>query len=782
MTVAQEFDRLDYGPAPEDASAALGWIAAHAPFGPFIGGRFRPPGELFDTVNPATGSVLAQVAQAGPAEVDAAVRAARRAQRGWGATPGHHRARVLHALARAIQRHSRMLAVLDTLDNGKPIREARDIDIPLAARHFWFHAGAAQLMETELPGRAPIGVCGQIVPWNFPLLMLAWKIAPALAMGNAVVLKPAEQTPLSALYFAGLCAQAGVPPGVVNIVTGDGRTGAALAAHPGVARVAFTGSTAVGRALRRATAGTGTALTLELGGKSPVIVFEDADLDSAVEGIVDGLWLNQGEVCCAGSRLIVQEGVAEGFHAKLRDRMATLRVGDPLDKAVDVGALVDAASRDRIAALVAGAPAEGGTVWQAPGPLPGQGCFYPPTLIASLGQASPLMQEEIFGPVLVSATFRTPAEAVQLANDTRYGLAASVWSENIGVALDVAPKLAAGVVWINGGNIFDAAAPFGGVRESGFGREGGWEGLAAYTRPAGPPPPRPKPARPARPQAAAAPGPVDRTHKHYVGGRQTRPDGGTVYPVAGADGRLLGEAARGNRKDIRGAVAAARKAQGPWAAQPGHARAQVIYYMAENLSARADGFAARIAALTGEDGAAEVAAGIDRLFTWAAWADKLDGRVKDVPIRGLALALRRPVGVIGVLGPDAPPLLGLVSILGPALAFGNACVLVPGEAAALVAADLIQLLETSDVPAGTVNIVTGIQAELAPHLAGHMDVDACWCFGAAPLSAVVEQESAGNLKRSWVNHGRARDWTAPDTADFRDAATEVQTVWVPWGA
>jgi aldehyde dehydrogenase (NAD+) len=792
MTVAEEFDRLDYGPAPEDASAALAMLAAQdGPFGLFVGGRFRQVtgAETFATENPATGAVLARITQAGPAEVDAAVKAARRAQKGWAATRGHDRARVLYALARLIQKHSRMLAVLETLDNGKPIREARDIDIPLAARHFYFHAGAAQLMAAEMPGRVPLGVCGQIIPWNFPLLMLAWKIAPALAMGNAVVLKPAEFTPLSALYFAGLCGQAGVPPGVVSILTGDGRTGAALAAHPGIDKIAFTGSTAVGRQLREVTAGTGKALTLELGGKSPVIVFEDADLDSAVEGIVDGLWFNQGEVCCAGSRLIVQEGVAERFHDKLKARMETLRVGDPLDKAIDVGAIVDPSQRERIAGLVAGAAGEGGTVWHAPAALPEQGCYYSPTLITGLGQSSPLMQEEIFGPVLVSATFRTPAEAVALANDSRYGLAASIWSETIGVALDVAPQLAAGVVWINGANMFDAAAPFGGLRESGFGREGGWEGLWAYTKHAGPPLPKLRPLKAA--VARSDPGDgieaIDRTHKHFIGGRQARPDGGTVYPITAPDGRLIGEAARGNRKDIRNAVEAARKAQGGWAARPGHGRAQILYYIAENLSARAAAFADRIAALTGNtaDAAqAEVAGSIDRLFTWAAWADKCDGRVKDVPIRGLALALRRPVGVIGALCPEEAPLLGLISCLGPALALGNSCVLVPSGVAPLAATDFIQVLETSDVPAGTVNIVTGPQAELAPHLAGHMDVDACWCFGAAPLSAVVEHAAAGNLKRSWVSHGRTRDWLSPaaEGADFRDAATEVQTVWVPWGA
>jgi aldehyde dehydrogenase (NAD+) len=485
MTIKEIFETMDYGPAPESATEALAWIASHGGrFGCFIDGAFAEPGETFPTKNPATGETLAEITQATQADVDRAVAAARAAQPGWAALGGHGRARVLYAIARILQKQSRLFAVLETLDNGKPIRESRDIDIPLAQRHFYHHAGYAELMETQLPDRAPLGVCGQVIPWNFPLLMLAWKVAPALAMGNTVVLKPAEYTSLTALLFADLCRQAGVPKGVLNIVTGDGAVGEMVVAAP-VEKIAFTGSTAVGRRIREATAGTGKSLTLELGGKSPYIVFDDADLDSAVEGLVDAIWFNQGQVCCAGSRLLVQEGVATAFYRKLKSRMDRLRIGDPLDKVIDIGAIVDPVQLATITRLV-DANTDGDR-YVAPCPIPATGSFYPPTLITGLSPAASLMQEEIFGPVLVATTFRTPSEAVELANNTRYGLAATVWTENINLALDVAPKLAAGVVWINGTNMFDAAAPFGGVRESGFGREGGWEGLTAYTRPAATP-------------------------------------------------------------------------------------------------------------------------------------------------------------------------------------------------------------------------------------------------------------------------------------------------------
>ncbi|GAB5448592.1 aldehyde dehydrogenase family protein [Gymnodinialimonas sp.] len=778
MTTAEIFETMDYGPAPESSAEALQWLADRGGIaGPFVNGTWGPLRDDFASNNPATGEKLAGVTKCTADEVAAAVKAARKAQGAW-AKDHHKRARVLYAIARLMQKHSRLLATMETLDNGKPIRESRDIDVPLAIRHFYYHAGLAQLLPTEMPGHSALGVCGQIIPWNFPLLMLAWKIAPALAAGNTVVLKPAEYTTLSAMVFAEICVEAGVPPGVVNIVTGDGDTGAALVASD-VDKIAFTGSTSVGRLIREQTAGTGKRLTLELGGKSPYIVFDDADIDSAIEGLVDAIWFNQGQVCCAGSRLLVQENIAEDFHARLKARMASLRVGDPMDKCIDVGAIVDPVQHATITRLVA---ASDGDIYHAPGPMPEGGCFYPPTLITGLHTASPLMQEEIFGPVLVSTTFRTPAEAVEVANNTRYGLAATLWTENVNLALDIAPKLVAGVVWVNATNLFDAAAPFGGVRESGFGREGGWEGLGAYlkadTKPL-PTKPLTLPNAPDTPATAE----LDRTAKMYIGGKQARADGGYSTGHYSRKGALLGHTGNGNRKDIRNAVEAARGAA-KWGKSTGHLRAQILYYLAENLSARAEEFAGRIGACLGTSGgkaSAEVDAAIATLFTAAAWADKFDGTAKGVPLRGVALAMKEPVGIIGALAPDDAPLLASTTLLAAALAMGNRIVLTPSQAAPLVMTDFYQVLETSDVPAGVVNIVTGAHADLAPTLAGHMEVDALWSFSPHADPAALEKASATNLKRSWTNTGGNPDWTSPNLRPFLEAATETKTVWIPYG-
>jgi aldehyde dehydrogenase (NAD+) len=605
MSVAEILDDLEYGPAPESDKEARTWLARRVDGTElFIDGGWRKPeaGVWFDTNDPATGAKLLSVAQAGEADVDAAVKAARRAQGPWANKPGYERAKYLYAIARLIQRHSRLFAVLETLDNGKSIRETRDLDIPLVARHFYHHAGWATLMETELADRMPIGVCGQIIPWNFPLLMLAWKIAPAIALGNAVVMKPAEFTPLTALLFAEICQMARLPKGVVNIVTGDGSTGELIVRHPGIDKIAFTGSTEVGRKIREATAGSGKSLTLELGGKSPFIVFDDADLDSAVEGVVDAIWFNQGQVCCAGSRLLVQESIHDAFVAKLVARLETLRVGPPLDKAIDVGAIVAPVQLERIRALVDQGVAEGATLHQTHGDLPATGCFYPPTLLTNVHPASTVARVEIFGPVMVAMSFRTPEEAVALANNTEYGLAASVWSESINLALDIAPKIRAGVVWVNTTNMFDAGAGFGGYKESGHGREGGREGTFAYTKPRWM-----KSAKPLNDQPPPLPdlgleligGGIDRTAKMYIGGKQARPDGGYSRPVAGPKGKLVGEVGEGNRKDIRNAVEAARKAA-KWATTTEHNRAQILYFIAENLDARAGALADRQRLIRGQ--------------------------------------------------------------------------------------------------------------------------------------------------------------------------------------
>ena len=801
MSVAEFFDTMDYAPAPESDSAAREWLDRHSGgFHLFINGAWVEPqdGSWFETTNPGrTGDVLGRISQASPADIDAAVTAARAAQPGWWALGGHGRARYLYALARLVQRHSRLLAVLESLDNGKPIRESRDIDIPLVARHFYHHAGWAQLLEQEFPDQQPHGVCGQIIPWNFPLLMLAWKIAPALAAGNTVVLKPAEYTSLTALKFAELVQTAGLPPGVFNVVTGDGTTGQALVDHPGVDKLAFTGSTEVGRQIRERTAGSGKALTLELGGKSPFIVFDDADQDAAVEGVVDAIWFNQGQVCCAGSRLLVQESVADGFIAKLKRRLETLRVGDPLDKGIDIGAIVAPAQLQRIERLVAQGVAEGGQLWQPSWACPAEGLFFPPSLITDVSPASTVAQEEIFGPVLVTYSFRTPAEAVDLANNSRFGLAASVWTETLALALDIAPKLVAGVVWVNATNLFDAAVGFGGYRESGFGREGGREGMAAYLRPrwwseAKPYIAKPSSAMKTHPTmngGTTVQSPIvaiDRTAKLYIGGKQARPDGGQSEPVTGADGTYIGDVARGSRKDIRNAVEAARKAIS-WTKTSAHNRAQVLYYIAENLAARCADFEARLCRSTESEpthATREVAAAVDRLFTYAAWADKYDGAVHSPPIRGVAMAMNEPLGVMGIVCPDDAPLLSLISLVAPAVALGNRVVLVPSATHPLPATDLYQVLDTSDVPDGVINIVTGSEPELLLTLAQHTDVDALWYVGTGASVGTIEAASVGNLKQIWTNQGRTIDWFDEKQAcgsDFLRRASQVKNIWVPYG-
>ena len=789
MKVNKILETMDYGTAPESSAAALKWIEERgADFGLFIDGAFvKPAGrESFATQNPANNELLAKLCQAQTADVDAAVSAARKAQADWESMGGSARSKYLYAIARLVQKHARLFAVLETLDNGKPIRESRDIDVPLVARHFYFHAGAAVLMADEMSDYQALGVAAQVIPWNFPLLMLAWKIAPALAMGNTVVLKPAEYTSLTALLFAEICQEAGLPNGVVNILTGDGSVGEQVVTHPNVDKVAFTGSTAVGRHIRQAIAGQGKAITLELGGKSPYIVFDDADLDSAVEGLVDAIWLNQGQVCCAGSRLFVQEGVAEVFHRKLRSRMDKLRIGDPMDKSIDIGAIVDPVQLKSIQRLVDEGLEEGGHRHVAAGDCPSEGSFYPPTFISEVDPACRLMQEEIFGPVLVGTTFRTPAEAVALANNTRYGLAASIWTENINLALDLAPKIVCGVAWINTTNQFDAAAGFGGRRESGFGREGGWEGLYAYARPTFESTEAFEVIAPPQGNSEPVEGPIDRTPKQFIAGRQVRPDSGYSTPVYSSTGQQLGLVGQGNRKDIRNAVEAAHAARS-WAKSTSHLRAQILYYIAENLSVRREEFAERITEMTGaavESAKAEVDLSIDRLFMYAAWADKYDGAAHGVPIRGLALAMHEPVGIIGILCSDQAPLLGMVSVLAPAIAMGNTCVIVPSQAYPLMATDFYQVLETSDLPAGVVNIVTAAHSDVVETMAGHMEVDALWYFAADGHSASIERESVTNLKRTWVNNGRSRDWhDAKQGAgkEFLRQATEVKNIWIPYG-
>jgi aldehyde dehydrogenase (NAD+) len=471
----------EYAPAPESTDV----VSIAREYGLYIDGKFTPSagGQTFLTLNPATEERLTDVAAAGPTDVDRAVRAARTAYGGvWGRMPGRERAKYLYRIARILQERAREFAVLESLDNGKPIRESRDVDVPLAAAHFFYHAGWADKLDYAGFGRAPrpLGVAGQIIPWNFPLLMAAWKLAPALAAGNTSVLKPAETTPLSALLLAEVCAQADLPPGVVNVLTGAGDTGSALVTHPGIDKIAFTGSTAVGKEIRRVLAGTGTRLTLELGGKAANVVFDDAPLDQAVDGIVNGIFFNQGHVCCAGSRLLVQESVAGPVVERLRQRVDALRLGDPLDKNTDIGAINSRRQLDKIIELSAAGEAEGAGRWSPQCQLPSRGYWFPPTVFTGVSQSHRIAREEIFGPVLSVLTFRTPEEAVTKANNTPYGLSAGVWTEKGSRILWMAQRLRSGVVWANTYNRFDPASPFGGYRESGFGREGGRHGLEAY--------------------------------------------------------------------------------------------------------------------------------------------------------------------------------------------------------------------------------------------------------------------------------------------------------------
>ena len=480
---SERLEGFEYAPAPESRAV----VDIKPSYGLFVNGEFVDGhGKSFKTISPATEEVLAEVAEADDADVDAAVRAARRAYtRVWSKLPGRERAKYLYRIARIIQERGRELAVLESIDNGKPIKESRDVDVPIAAAHFFYYAGWADKLEYGGYGTQSLGVAGQVIPWNFPLLMLAWKIAPALACGNTVVLKPAETTPLTALLFAEICQQADLPPGVVNIVTGAGATGAALVEHPDVDKVAFTGSTAVGKAIARAVAGSRKKVTLELGGKAANIVFDDAPMDQAIEGIVNGIFFNQGHVCCAGSRLLVQENVYEEVLDRLKRRMATLRVGDPLDKTTDVGAINSAEQLGRIRELSEIGESEGSERWSAPCDLPSNGFWFPPTVFTGVSQAHRIAREEIFGPVLSVLTFRTPAEAIEKANNTPYGLSAGVWTDKGSRILKMANALKAGVVWANTFNKFDPTSPFGGYKESGYGREGGRHGLEAYLSPHG---------------------------------------------------------------------------------------------------------------------------------------------------------------------------------------------------------------------------------------------------------------------------------------------------------
>ena len=794
MEIKDIFENMNYGPAPESDKFALEWIEKHSKkFGLFINGEWKQPStnEYFNSVNPSNNEILAEIGAASEKDVNFAVESAKIAQKKWWEIGGHARARYLYAIARQIQKHARLFAVIESMDNGKPIRETRDIDVPLVARHFYHHAGWAQNMDTELKDYKPLGVVGGIVPWNFPLLIFTWKVAPALAMGNTIVIKPAKLTSLSALLFADICRSVGLPKGVVNILTGSGsKTGTFLAENQDVAKLTFTGSTEVGKILRRKIAGTGKKITLELGGKSPFIVFEDADIDSAIEGIVDAIWFNQGQVCCAGSRLLVQESIEIDFIKKLKNRMKKLRVGSSLDKGIDIGAVVDKNQLETIEEYVKIGIDEGGEIFQPKCEIPTDGYYHLPTLFTNVSTADTIVREEIFGPVLVAMSFRTPKEAVELANNTRYGLAASIWTENLNLAFEIAPKIKAGTVWINCTNMFDAASGFGGYKESGFGREGGIEGLWDFVKPNWIDEFSDKPFEREIVNYKSAienelPN-IDRTAKMYIGGKQVRPDGNYSYEIINPNNDKIGEASLGNRKDIRNAVEAANNNKN-WQIRNKHNVAQIIYFIAENMEIRKIELRDRLMellCLSKNDAINEVEESIFRLYHYASMSDKYDGRVHHTPFRNVTLAMPEAIGTLGIILPDEYPLLAFISTVIPAIIRGNNVVVVPSEKYPLITTDMYQIFETSDLPGGVINIVTGKRDELGSVLSEHSSVEGVWYFGSKEGSKMIELNATENMKRTWVNYGKHRDWFNRNhglNEEFLRKATEIKNIWTPYG-
>ena len=782
--VIKNFQNISYGPAPEDSKEVNSWIKnLKNPNNIFINGKFvkSSSSKKLNIINPSTNKKIATLSVASKKDVNAAVSAAKKAHIKWSKLSSFDRSKYLYALARLIQKNSRFISVLETIDNGKPIRETRDIDIPLVARHFYYHAGWAARNTNNSDNS--IGVVGQIIPWNFPLLMLAWKIAPAIALGNTVVLKPAEYTSLTALYFAELCEKAKIPQGVINIITGDGSTGEHITSHKDIKKIAFTGSTEVGKKIIQTNTNPDKKMTMELGGKSPFIVFEDADLDSAVEGVVDAIWFNQGQVCCAGSRLLVQESIEKKFIQKLKKRMEKLRVGDPLDKSIDIGAIVAPVQLKKINSLVNKAQKDGNKLWQPSWSCPTNGLFYPPSLFTNVTPSSFIAQVEIFGPVLTTMTFRTPSEAVSIANNTPYGLAASIWSENINLALDIAPKVKAGVIWINSTNLFDAACGFGGYKESGFGREGGSEGIRAYSKL---PLPLNKLKRGKKSSKGQSSNSIDRTPKLYIGGKQKRPDSGYSFSSYDAHNNFICDVPNANRKDVRDTVEVASKAVSK--SSTNFNRAQILYYLAENLQDRKNTFSSLLSSLIGisqKDAEKEFDQSIERLFYYGAMADKFEGSIHNPPIRGLTLAVKEPIGVVANILNDDYPLLSLITTLGSNFAAGNASIIVPGQNTSLLATELYQLLETSDVPAGYINILTTKQNSLNKILAEHENIDGIWYFSENNNERLkVIQSTTSNLKRSWCPQSKNLDWSSKEEdflEEFLYQSTQVKNIWIPYG-
>ncbi len=782
--IIKNFQNISYGPSPEDSNEVNSWIKnLKKPNNIFINGKFvkSSSSKKLNIINPSTNKKIASLSVASKKDVNIAISAAKKAHVKWAKLSSFKRSKYLYALARLIQKNSRFISVLETIDNGKPIRETRDIDIPLVSRHFYYHAGWAARNTNNSDNS--IGVVGQIIPWNFPLLMLAWKIAPAIALGNTVVLKPAEYTSLTALYFAELCQKAKIPSGVINIITGDGTTGEFITSHKDIKKIAFTGSTEVGKKIIQTNNDPDKKMTMELGGKSPFIVFEDADLDSAVEGVVDAIWFNQGQVCCAGSRLLLQESIEKKFIQKLKKRMEKLRVGDPLDKSIDIGAIVAPVQLKKINSLVNKAQKDGNKLWQPSWSCPTNGLFYPPSLFTNVTPSSFIAQVEIFGPVLTTMTFRKPSEAVSIANNTPYGLAASIWSENINLALDIAPKVKAGVIWINSTNLFDAACGFGGYKESGFGREGGGEGIRAYSKL---PLPRYKSNRLKKSSKIQSSNSIDRTPKLYIGGKQKRPDSGYSFSSYDSKNNFICDVPNANRKDVRDTVEVASKAVSK--SSSNFNRAQILYYLAENFQDRKNTFSNLLSSLIGisqKDAEKEFDQSIERLFYYGAMADKFEGSIHNPPIRGLTLAVKEPIGVVANILNDDFPLLSLITTLGANFAAGNANIIIPGQKTSLLATELYQLLDTSDVPAGYINILTTKQNSLNKILAEHENIDGIWFFSENNNERLkITQSTTSNLKRSWCPQSKNLDWSSKEEnflQEFLYQSTQVKNIWIPYG-
>ncbi|KAL8594169.1 hypothetical protein ACOMHN_018109 [Nucella lapillus] len=805
-SVKDIFDSLKYGPAVDPDVVAKAWLDDHGrQFGHFIDNQWYKPdgGVQVQTNNPCTGELLATVTEASEGDVEKAVQCARKAFDSWSKLSDNARARHLYSIARHVQKHQQLFSVVETLDTGRVMRESRVNEVPQAVRLLYHSAGWAQLRESELQGYKPYGVVAVLPSLSRPLVSLVQRLAVSLAMGNTVVVCPSSVTPLSALLLAEVCREAGLPEGVIGVLT-DGRDSGGLrklVMREEVDKVAYAGTTREGQMLRQLLAGSGKSLSLELSGSCAMLVFDSADLDSVVEGVVVAAWGYQGQLNTSLSRLLVQESVAEKLIHKLRQRLEKVRVGNSLEKNNDVGAMTTDHMAELIGNAVEEARQEGAQVYQASTAGCSGSCFYPPTLLVGVQTASRIVYEDIPGPVVNLLQFRTTKEAIAIANNSNFAIGASVWTENVSLALEASAGLQMGTVWINSHSTDDAAAGFGGPRLSGSGRVGSRRGLLEYVQPSwvertsgvgklnlgsfgSTVAPRPTD----KSVGGAGDSPqLDRTYKLYYGGVQKRPDGQYSRPVITSEGKVVGHVSEASRKDVRNAVEAAQKIVTGWSKRMGHNKAQILYYIAENMETQKDELVEALTSMTGQpqgQSEAEVALALKRLFFWAAYCDKFGGSVQEAPIYGSVIETNEAVGVIGVACPDSQPLLAFVSLFAAAIARGNAVVMIPSEKYPLAAAQLYHVFDSSDLPGGVVNILTGNRDHLTRVLAEHHEVQAVWYFGSEEGSKFVEHAAAENLKRTWVNNGKDRDFADEAQGcgeEFLLQSTQPKTVWIPMG-